>query len=163
MAGEARGLESGINVIGPSPSDVVVPLLFRTHAPAASATTARARDAYIEAGVVGGDAVITISRQSPDDVGFREIFVSVDGTPIGILKHGDAITQEVAAGTHRLRAHNTLFWKTHDVAIRPGEHVHFTAINRAGFGTFGMLFVIGAMPVYLTFERAGASPARSAG
>jgi len=39
------------------------------------------------------------------------------------------------------------------VVVRPGEHVRFEAINRAGWGTFGMLFVIGAMPVYLTFER----------
>jgi hypothetical protein len=27
------------------------------------------------------------------------------------------------------------------------------AINRAGFGTFGMLMLLGAAPVYLTFER----------
>ena len=54
----------------------------------------------------------------------------------------------------RIRAHNTLFWKTHDVVLQPGEHARFVAINRAGWLTFGMLMFLGAAPVYLTFERA---------
>lgn len=111
------------------------------------------REALAEAGVISPDARITISRQSPDDVGFREIFVSIDGDPVGILRHGESLSTEVPSGPHRIRAHNTLFWKTHDIVVRPGEHVRFIAINRAGWGTFGMLFVLGAMPVYLTFER----------
>ena len=40
--------------------------------------------------------------------------------------------------THRVRAHNTLFWKTQDLVLRPGEHARFTAINKAGFGTFAV-------------------------
>ena len=35
-----------------------------------------------------------------------------------------------AGPAHRLRAHNTLFWKTHHIVLRPGEHAKFTAINR---------------------------------
>ena len=58
------------------------------------------------------------------------------------------------AGPHRIRAHNTLFSKTHDVVLQPGEHARFVAINRAGWGTFGLLMFLGAAPVYLTFERA---------
>jgi hypothetical protein len=38
--------------------------------------------------------------------------------------------------------------------LKPGEHARFIAINRAGFGTFGLMFFLGSMPVYLTFERA---------
>jgi hypothetical protein len=98
-------------------------------------------------------AIITITRQSPDDVPFREIFVSVDGEQIAILSHGEAVTHELPAGPHRLRAHNTLFWKTHDIVLQPGEHARFKAINRAGWGTFGWLMVLGAAPLYLTFER----------
>ncbi len=96
---------------------------------------------------------ITVSRQSPDDVGFREVFVSVDGKDVGMLRHGDTWSHELPAGPHRIRAHNTLFWKTFDVVLQPGEHARFTAINRAGWGTFGMLMFLGAAPVYLTFER----------
>jgi len=98
-------------------------------------------------------ATITVSRQSPDDAGIREIFVSVDGETIAILKNGEAVTHELPAGPHRLRAHNTLFWKTHDVVLQPGEHARFTAVNKAGWGSFGFLMVLGASPLYLTFER----------
>ena len=98
-------------------------------------------------------ASITVSRESPTDVGFREIFVSVDGQSLAILQWGESVTHELPAGPHRIRAHNTLFWKTHDLVLQPGEHARFTAINRAGFGTFGFMVFLGASPVYLTFER----------
>ena len=98
-------------------------------------------------------ATITVSRRSPKDAGVREIFVSVDGESIGILAHGEAITHELPAGPHRIRAHNTLFWKTHDIVLRPGEHARFIAINRAGWAAFGFLMVLGATPLGLTFER----------
>jgi hypothetical protein len=98
-------------------------------------------------------ACITVSRQAAEDVGFREVFLSVDGTDVAILRYGDTISHELPAGPHRIRAHNTLFWKTHNIVLQPGEHARFTAINRAGWGTFGMLMFLGAAPVYLTFER----------
>lgn len=98
-------------------------------------------------------ATITISRQSADDVPFREIFVSVDGEQIAVLSHGDVVSHDLPAGPHTLRAHNTLFWKTHDIVLQPGEHARFTAVNRAGWGSFGLLMILGAAPLYLTFER----------
>jgi len=39
------------------------------------------------------------------------------------------------------------------VVLRPGEHTKFTAINRTGTISFGLLFMLGAFPLYLTFER----------
>lgn len=98
-------------------------------------------------------ASITVSRDADSDVGFREVFVQVDGADVGMLRYGESISHELPAGPHRLRAHNTLFWKTHDIVLQPGEHARFVAINRAGWGTFGMLMILGAAPVYLTFER----------
>ena len=98
-------------------------------------------------------ARITICRQSPQDAGYREIFVSLDGEQLTMMQFGDLYTCEVKAGPHRLRAHNTLFWKTHQIVLRPGEHAKFTAINRTGAISFGLLFVLGAFPLYLTFER----------
>ena len=99
-------------------------------------------------------ASITVTREAREDVGFREVFVQVDGKDVGMLRFGDRLSHELPAGPHRIRAHNTLFWKTHDVVLQPGEHARFVAINRAGWGTFGMLMFLGAAPVYLTFERA---------
>jgi hypothetical protein len=98
-------------------------------------------------------AQITISRQSQQDAGYREIFVSLDGEQLVMLQYGESFTCEVTPGPHRLRAHNTLFWKTHDIVLRPGEHAKYTAINRTGTISFGLLFMLGAFPVYLTFER----------
>jgi len=129
------------------------PLLLRNHQARNQEASVTGRSSLVDAGVLREDCRLTITRQSAEDVGFREIFVSVDGAPLGILRYGDTMTTEISAGPHDIRAHNTLFWKTHRLVLRPGEHARFTAINRAGWGTFGMLFVLGAMPVYLTFER----------
>jgi hypothetical protein len=102
-------------------------------------------------------AAITVRRQSKEDVGYREIFVSLDGESLGILRHGDVITRETTPGAHRLQAHNTLFWKTLEVTLAVGEHARFIAINRAGWGTYSVLafFIgfLGAGPFYFTFER----------
>jgi hypothetical protein len=98
-------------------------------------------------------ARITICRASPQDAGYREIFVSIDREQVAILQYGDTYTAEIRPGPHRLRAHNTLFWKTHQIVLRPGEHAKFTAINRTGTISFGLLFMLGAFPLYLTFER----------
>jgi hypothetical protein len=98
-------------------------------------------------------ACITVTRQSPDDAGVREIYVSVDGEEIAVLKNGQAVTHELPAGPHRLRAHNTLFSKTHDVVLQPGEHARFKAANLAGWAVFGFLIALGAAPLKLRFER----------
>jgi hypothetical protein len=135
-----------------------MPLFLRQPNPAGRLASGEGREALVEAGILQDDARLTIVRQSTADVGFREIFVSVDGKPLGMLRYGDTLTTELVAGPHQIRAHNTLFWKTHRLVVRPGEHVRFEAINRAGWGTFGMLFVLGAMPVYLTFERVRVPP-----
>jgi hypothetical protein len=98
-------------------------------------------------------ATVTVSRRSPEDCGIRGIFVSVDGEEFAILGYPESVTKEIPAGPHRIRAHNTLFWKTHHLVLQPGEHARFTAINKAGWGAFGFLMVLGAAPLYLTFER----------
>ena len=102
-------------------------------------------------------AFITVRRQSKEDVGYREIYVSLDGESLGILRHGDLITRETTPGAHRLQAHNTLFWKTLEFTLGVDEHASFIAVNRAGFGTYSVLafFIgfLGAGPFYLTFER----------
>ena len=128
-------------------------VMFRTLTPDVRDDARLDRDFYVEEGLLDGDARITIHRDSPEDAGFREIFVSLDGKQLAMLRHGESVTTEVTPGRHRLRAHNTLFWKTHELVLKPGEHARFTAINRAGWATLGLLFFLGAMPIYLTFER----------
>jgi hypothetical protein len=102
---------------------------------------------------------ITVSRRHRKDIRDRQIVVSLDGAPLATLLFGDEITRELAPGSHRLRAHNTLFWKTHDIELQAGEHARFVVVNEPGFGTYSLLGLLGAGPLYLTFERVpGASP-----
>lgn len=100
-----------------------------------------------------GEASITVHRESPVDVGIRDIFVSIDGKEVAVLRPNETFTVEATPGPHRLRANNTLFWKTQDLVLHPGEHASFEAINKAGFGTFVLMAFLGASPLYLTFRR----------
>ena len=100
-----------------------------------------------------GTAGITVTRKDSRDVQDRQIVLSLDGEPLATLLYGKEVIREVPAGRHRLRAHNTLFWKTIDFDLAPGEAARFRVINRAGAGTFSMLGLLGAGPLFLTFER----------
>jgi hypothetical protein len=97
-------------------------------------------------------ARITLTRRDRDDVRQRQIVASLDGEPLGTLLFGEAVTREIPPGTYRLRAHNTLFWKTRQVTLHAGEHVRFKVVNRAGPGTYALLGLFGAGPLYLTLE-----------
>ncbi len=98
-------------------------------------------------------ARVTITRKDSEDVRDRQIVVSVDGEKIATLLFGHETSREMAPGRHRLKAHNTLFWKTLEIDLQPGEDARFTVSNRAGTGTFSLLGVLGVGPLYLRFER----------
>lgn len=98
-------------------------------------------------------ATVTISRSSPDDVQERQVILSLDGEPLATLLYGQSATRTVAAGTHRLRAHNTLVWKTMDFEVGPGEHARFDVSNRPGFGTKTFITMLGVGPLYLGLVR----------
>lgn len=96
---------------------------------------------------------LTIRRQSPEDIQQREVFVSLDGEELAILRYGEAVTREVTPGEHELRAHNTLFREREHLTIAPGEHVRFAVVNRPGWGTYALMSVLGAGPLYLSLDR----------
>jgi hypothetical protein len=99
-------------------------------------------------------ARITVRRQSVEDTGLRQIYVSLDSERIAVLEQGQEVSREVTPGPHRLRVHNTLFWKTVDFTVAVGEHASFVTINRAGFGTYSILaYMLGTNVMYLTVER----------
>ena len=77
----------------------------------------------------------------------------MDGEPLGTLLYGQQVTRDVAPGRHRLKAHNTLFWKNIEVELQPGQHARFVVVNKAGTGTLSLLGVLGVGPLYLAFER----------
>lgn len=96
---------------------------------------------------------LTVSRTSPRDVKYRQMIVSLDGRPFGTLLFGETLTREIEPGHHALRVNNTLVWKTVEFNAEPGDHVRFTIVNRTGWGTWWMLSLLGAGPLYVTIER----------
>lgn len=99
------------------------------------------------------NARLTLARQSPDDVGIRQVFISLDGRDFGVLLNGQTVTKDVTPGEHRIRVHNTLVWKTIPLDLKPGEHATFLVTNRAGFGTYALVATLGVGPIYLKVER----------
>ncbi len=100
-------------------------------------------------------ARVTFARTSRNDVGIRQVFVSIDGNSVAVLTHGQDATVEVPAGEHRIRIHNTLVWKTLRVTLADREQVRYDIVNRAGFGTVALIATLGVGPIYLTVERKG--------
>jgi hypothetical protein len=98
-------------------------------------------------------ARVTVSRNDDRDVRHRQIYARIDEAPAHTLLFGEGFTMEVPPGDHRLRANNTLFWKTVPFSAVPGEHVEFVLVNRAPRGTMGFLALFGAAPLMLSIER----------
>ena len=95
---------------------------------------------------------ITVARDSPDDVGDRQIILSVDSQRWTALNLGQSATREVTPGSHWLKADNTLFRKTVDFEVAPGEEVRFVVVNRKGPGS-GLFLLLGAPFYYLGVSR----------
>jgi hypothetical protein len=98
-------------------------------------------------------ARLLITRNSERDVRNRQIFASLDGTSLGDLLYGRQIVREIAPGPHRLRIHNTLFWKTLHFDAAPGETVQFETVNYAGRGFLNLVLILGVAPLFLAVER----------
>jgi hypothetical protein len=99
------------------------------------------------------DATLIVERTSRDDVRTRQIILSLDGERWVTLLYGESAIRGIAPGTHRLRAYNTLVWKTVEFEAVPGESIRFSAVNRAGRGTAALIALLGVGPLYVTLQR----------
>jgi hypothetical protein len=97
-------------------------------------------------------ATITVSRPPSDELGQRPILLFLDSERWTSLRHGQSAALEIPAGSHSIRADNTLFRKTIAFEVRPGEQARFVVSNRAGFGT-SLFMVLGSPLFYLTLAR----------
>jgi hypothetical protein len=104
-------------------------------------------------------ARVTLVRRSDEDLKDRQVLISLDGTHIATLLYNQEVTREVAPGVHRLRANNTLVWKTLEFEARPDEHLWFRVVNRAARGMLWMVGMFGVGPILVTLERLPAPPA----
>ena len=97
--------------------------------------------------------LITFSRTHPSDCGQRQVFARLDDGKQVALLYGDIVTLEVNPGRHKLRVHNTLFWKNLHFSIEMGERLEFLMINRARWWTAGVVGVLGSAPLFLTVKQ----------
>ena len=95
-------------------------------------------------------STLTFSRQHPTDCRQRQVYAKLDGSQKYVLVFGDAVTVDVEPGRHRLRVHNTLFWKTLEFAVEPGEHLECIIINSDRRWTAAMAGLLGSAPIFLT-------------
>ena len=98
-------------------------------------------------------AWLTIRRTSPEDIKERELYASLDGKRIAILRFGDEVTVQAPPGHHELRVHNTLSRKAIAFDASPGQHVRFKAVNVPGKGFALLAFFVGAALMWTALER----------
>ncbi len=103
--------------------------------------------------IARAEARLTVSRQEPDDVQDRQIFLFVDGRPWGKIRYGQSVTREITPGRHQVRAFNTLYSRTLDVDVRPAGHTRLRCAN--GFPKSGYLMF---MFFHVTFLRVRLEP-----
>jgi len=104
-------------------------------------------------------ANITVTRNSPQDVQTRQIFVSLDGERKAELLFGDVIDIPVAPGRHTLRVDNTWNHKDLHLDVAPGEHLAFLTKSAAGQFSRFLLIAFGAGPIYVSIEPLPPHPA----
>lgn len=97
-------------------------------------------------------ARLVVTRDAPDDVGDRQILLSLDSEHWTTLLYGQSATRELPPGSHRLKADNTLFRKTVAFDVRSGEEARFVIANRKGPGS-GIFLLFGAPLYYLRLSR----------
>lgn len=104
-------------------------------------------------------ARVTVSRTDERDVQQRQIYARIDDAATRTLMFGDSFMIEIAPGAHTLKVNNTLYWKSVQFTVEPGEHVEFALINQSSKLSFGFLAMLGAGPLRLVIERRPARPA----
>jgi hypothetical protein len=109
--------------------------------------------------VVPGTARLTVHRSSAEDARQRQVILSLDGSEIATLLYGQQTTRDIPAGHHRLRANNTLVWKTIEFDAAPGDDLHVKIVNRAAPGMLALVALLGAGPMYVTMEVSKGAPA----
>ena len=93
------------------------------------------------------ETAILLRRNSPYDFQDRQIYVWIDGEPLGKIRYGHSIEHAIEPGPHTVRVFNTLLSQTITVNAAPGEQVRLQCGN--GMPTAGWLMMIFLHVTYL--------------
>ena len=89
------------------------------------------------------DATIEIFRDTPEDIQDRWVRLFIDDSPAEILRYGETLRRNVAAGHHRVKAHNTLSTATIEFDAAPGQTIRIRCHNHFSKGGFLTMVTVG--------------------
>lgn len=93
------------------------------------------------------EAAIVLCRNSAFDFQDRQIYVWIDGEPMGKIRYGDCLSYPIEPGEHTIRVFNTLLSQTITVKAAPGEQVRLQCGN--GMPKAGWLLMMFLHVTYL--------------
>jgi hypothetical protein len=100
------------------------------------------------AGIVSDAARLVITRDHPQDIQDRPVYLWIDGVKWDrALKYGATFTRDVPPGRHTVKANNTLFSHTVEFDAKPGETIRYRCEN--GLTGGGMIMVLMMGVAYL--------------
>jgi len=102
------------------------------------------------------NAVLSITRDTADDVQDRWIRVWLDGEPQDVLRYGETWTREITLGHHVVKVSNTLSRDTYEFDAAPGEDIRLRCHNAIARGGFLMILMIGVGAIRVRLERIAA-------
>jgi hypothetical protein len=93
---------------------------------------------------VPDNAQLVITRNHPQDVQDRPVYLWVDGEKWeGVLRYNGSFTRELTPGHHVVKAHNTLFSHKVEFDAQPGETLRFRCENGLTGGGMVMVLMLG--------------------
>jgi hypothetical protein len=105
-------------------------------------------------GSVSETAKLVITRDHPQDIQDRPVYLWVDGEKWdGVLKYGRTFERALTAGRHKVKAHNTLFGDTVEFDAAAGETVRFRCENGLSPGGMVMILMMGGAYLRVRLKR----------
>jgi hypothetical protein len=110
------------------------------------------------AGIVSDTARLVITRDHPQDIQDRPVYLWIDGVKCdGVLKYGGTFTRDVTPGRHTVKANNTLFSHTVEFDATPGETIRYRCENGLTGGGMIMVLMMGVAYLRVRLNRVDAT------
>jgi hypothetical protein len=101
-------------------------------------------------------AVLSIIRDTADDVQDRWIRVWLDGEAQDVLRYGTTWTRPITPGHHVIKVSNTLSRDTYEFDAAPDELIKLRCHNAIARGGFLTILMIGVGAIRVRLERIAA-------
>jgi hypothetical protein len=97
---------------------------------------------------------LTITRDHPEDVQDRPVYLWIDGEKWdGVLRYNKTFTRDLPPGKHVIKAGNTLFTHTVEFEAAAGETVRYRCENGLTGGGMVMVLMMGVAYLRVRLKR----------